>query len=196
MAESDQTVDSILDDLERAATDADRVSIGDVIEVLGGRGFGPLLLVPALIEITPIGGIPGVPTFLAFIIVMISVQMVFGRDHAWLPGFVERRNVSGDRLAEAVRTLRPVGRRLDRWFHGRLRSFTGPRPRRIAAAASIVLCLTVPPLELLPFASTAPMLAIAMFGLAMTLRDGRLMAAAFAASAAALGAALWFWPSW
>jgi hypothetical protein len=38
-------------------------------------------------------------------------------------------------------------------------------------------------LELLPFATTVPMAAIASFGLAMTLRDGLLMALGFLISA-------------
>ncbi len=33
----------------------DRVSIHDIREVLGARSFGPIIAVPALIEITPIG---------------------------------------------------------------------------------------------------------------------------------------------
>jgi hypothetical protein len=49
------------------------------------------------------------------------------------------------------------------------------------------LCLTVPPLEFIPFASTAPMAAIAAFGLAMTLRDGLLMALGFVLSLVAVG---------
>ncbi len=61
----------------------------------------------------------------------------------------------------------------------------------MGAAACLLLCLTVPPLELFPFASTAPMAAIALFGLAMTLRDGLVMALAFLASGAAIGVGAW-----
>ena len=193
MAEDEHKVEAILDDLGRMASETDEPSVGEVIEALGGRGFGPLIFVPALIEITPIGGIPGVPTFLAFIIVVIAVQIVLGRDHLWLPGFVERRSVSGDRLEAAAGKLRPVGKRLDRWFHGSLERLTGPGAWRVAAVICIGLCLTVPPLEFVPFASTAPMAAVAMFGLAMTFHDGRLMATAFAASALSLGVGAWAW---
>jgi hypothetical protein len=57
----------------------------------------------------------------------------------------------------------------------------------------ILLACAVPPLELLPLATTAPMLAIAAFGLAITVRDGALMIAAMvlAATAIAVGAGLW-----
>ena len=57
---------------------------------------------------------------------------------------------------------------------------------RIAAVMVMALCLTVPPLELVPFGSTAPMLAIAAFGLALLVRDGLLMIAALAFSLSAV----------
>lgn len=55
-----------------------------------------------------------------------------------------------------------------------------------AAVIVIVLCRTVPPLEFFPFASSAQMLAIAAFGLALTVRDGALMLAALTLGVAAL----------
>src|SRR5690606_36946996 len=63
---------------------------------------------------------------------------------------------------------------------------------RIAAAICILLALTVPPLELVPFATTAPMGAIAAFGLALFVRDGLLMiiAAALSGGAIAVGVAV------
>ncbi|HSJ79430.1 MAG TPA: exopolysaccharide biosynthesis protein, partial [Erythrobacter sp.] len=45
---------------------------------------------------------------------------------------------------------------------------------------------TVPPLELVPFGSTAPMLAIAAVGLALLVRDGLLMIAATGIALAAV----------
>jgi hypothetical protein len=189
----DHAVEDILDELEGKADGQDHVSVGDTLEALGERGYGPLIFVPALIEISPIGGIPGVPTFLALIIAIFAGQIVAGRDHMWLPGFIERVRVSSKRMKESVEKVRPVARWLDRWFHGRYERLTGDFPRRVAAGVCILLCLSVPPLELLPFASTAPMAAIALFGLAMTLRDGLVMAVAFVAAAVALGVGGWLW---
>ena len=187
MAETSRAVEEILDRLEQTGRDADRATIGDVTDALGDRGVGPFLFVPALIEITPIGGVPGVPTLLALIIALFAVQIVLRRSGMWLPGFLENRSVSGDRLAQAADKLRGPGRWLDRWFHGRFEALTGPRAARLAGVVVLLLCLTVAPLELVPFASTAPMLAIATFGLALTLRDGLLMAAGFGLSLVAAG---------
>lgn len=187
MGRSSRAVEDILDRLEQEGRDDDRATVGDVTGALGDRGFGPFLFVPALIEISPIGGVPGVPTLLALIIALFAVQIVMQPDEMWLPGFLENRSVSGDKLAKSADKLRGIGRWLDRWFHGRLEALTGPKASRIAGIAVLLLCLTVPPLELVPFASTAPMAAIAAFGLAMTLRDGLLMGLGFVLSLVAAG---------
>lgn len=184
----DNSVNGILDELLDAAGSGGAVTVGRMAEAVGHRGYGPFLTIPALIEISPIGGIPGLPTLLALIIVIFSAQIAWGRDHLWLPDALEKRSVKEERLTHAVDRIRPVANWLDKWFHRRLERFAGPSARRAAAVVAILLCLTVPPLELVPFASTAPMGAIALIGLAMLVRDGALMLAAFAL--AAVGAAV------
>jgi hypothetical protein len=176
---SSSSVDSLLDSLQETTEGGGGVALGEIIEAIGDRSYGPLLLVPALVEMSPLGGIPGVPTVLALIILIFAVQIVIGRQHLWLPRMLGDRKVSTRRLEKSLATLRPVARHLDRWFGRRLQWLAGAAAVRAAAVTIIVLCLSVPPLELLPFASAAPMLAIAMFGLAMTVKDGALMLGGF-----------------
>jgi hypothetical protein len=190
-----RAVEEVLDRLGETAEEEGRVSIDDVVSTLGDRGWGPFLFVPALIEISPIGAVPGIPTLLACIIAIFAVQIAWGRERMWLPRILGRRSVSGDRTGKAVEKLRPVGRWLDRWFGARLERFTGARYLRGAAIFILLLCLCVPPLELLPLASTAPMAAIATFGLAMTLRDGLLMALGYLFSIAAVAGGIAIWSS-
>ena len=193
--DSSEQVHSVCDILDRLRTTADkhdRVSVGDVLDAIGDRSYGPAILIPALIEVTPIGGIPGVPTFLALIIALCALQMLFDKDHLWLPGFIQKRAVSGAKLHKAADKLDGIAHRLDKWFHGRLPRFVKQPWPRIAAVAIIILCCTVPPLEFVPFASTAPMLAIASIGLALLVRDGLLMLVALGLSilSLAVGAGL------
>ncbi|PRY94906.1 hypothetical protein BCF33_0509 [Hasllibacter halocynthiae] len=178
------SVNEILDDLRDAAHDG-KVTVGEMAEAMGHRGTAPFLIVPPLIEISPIGGIPGVPTFLALVIAVFAGQIAFGREEPHVPGKLARRGVEGRRLQGATDKLRPLADRLDGWFRGRLSPLTGKPARQAAAAVVLALCLTVPPLELVPFASTIPMGAILVFGLAFLFRDGLLMLGAFAASAVA-----------
>jgi hypothetical protein len=189
-----QCVGDILYDLDELA-EKDDVCIADVVEAFGNRSYGPLLLVPALLEITPVGAIPGVPTFLAVTIAIVAVQMLIGRSHVWLPGFIRKRSVSAEKLREASDKLRKPGKLLDRWFGKRLKTFTGKTAQRVAAVIIIALCISVPPLEVLPFASSGPMLAIACFGLAIMVRDGLLMLIAGAIALGAFGLGLNLWGS-
>ena len=62
---------------------------------------------------------------------------------------------------------RRIGDRLD-WM------LNNPWPK-LAALLILMLCLSVPPLEFIPFASSVPMLAVACVGLALLVRDGLLL---------------------
>ncbi|WP_240624541.1 exopolysaccharide biosynthesis protein [Aurantiacibacter odishensis] len=190
---SPRSVSDILDALDDLADKNEWVSAGQAMQTFGTRTFGPAIMVPALLEITPIGAIPGVPTFLAVIVILVAAQNMIGRKTLWLPGIITNRCVSGEKLAKSADKLRPIARFMDRHFHGRWKRITHAPFAQIAAGMVCLLCLTVPFLEVLPFASSVPMLAIAGFGLAVLVRDGVLMVAALAASMVALGLGLDYW---
>ena len=193
MARAPQKVADVLDCLDELATDNDNVSIGQVLDAFGARTYGPAIMVPALLEITPIGAIIGVPTFLALVIIVITAQWMVGRKHPWIPRFVRNREVSASRLNKASQWLRPFSRFADRYFHRRLKFMTRMPFAQVAAALIILLCLTVPLLEVLPLAASVPMLAIAGFGLAVLMRDGVLMILALSISFGALAMGLDYW---
>lgn len=187
------SVTETLDNLVAAAKQADKVSLEQLTQAFGRRGYGPFLMLPALIEISPIGGVPGVPSFLAFVILLFAVQMLLGRRTLYLPAWIGRRRLSSKALRSGAERMRPVATRLDRWFYGRLPRLTGEPFIRFAALVCILLAITVPPLEIVPFASSAPMAAIAAFGLSILVRDGALMLGAVLLSLLTLvvGAGIW-----
>lgn len=149
-----------------------QVSIGDIQRQIGQRSFGPFLFVPAIIEISPLGGIPGVPTLLALIVSLFAIQMLFGREHFWMPGFLAQRSVSGDKLETGLNKVRPALRWLDKVIRPRLQWATSQSFVRALALLCLILATSVPPLELLPFASSVPFAAICLFGLGLTAKDG------------------------
>ncbi len=195
MADEPHSVGDILDRLDELADEKDEVSLGQTIEAFGNRSYAPFLVILPLIDISPVGSIPGLPTLLALVIVLTAGQLLFGRTHMWLPGFLANRSLKSEKVAKAVKKLRPVAKRMDKWFHGRLPALTQGPMVRVAAAAIIMLTLSVPPLELLPMATTAPMAAIAAFGMALLVKDGLLMIVAFVAAAGAIAAAVGLWGS-
>lgn len=184
----------ILDELDQLADDETQPSVGDVNEKLGNRSVGALMAIPASFELTPIGGIPGVPTMLALIVAIFAVQVAWGRDHMWLPGFLHRRSVKAKKLSKSVEKLRPAARWADRHFGRHLPKLVDTAGTRLAAVAIVTICLTVPPLELIPFASSLPMSAIITFGIGILFQDGRLMALGWAVWVAALIGVFILWP--
>lgn len=185
----------ILDALSAAADGRDEVTVGQINDSVGHRGTGALLMLPASLELTPLGAVPGVPTLLAVIVALFAAQIAASRREMWLPHWLETRHVGTDRLSSAVDRLRPAARWSDRHLGRHLHSLVDPPAPRLVAAAILALCLTVPPLELIPFASSLPMGTIVLFGLALLTGDGRVMALAWATFAAVLFGVWGLWPT-
>ncbi|WP_085581055.1 exopolysaccharide biosynthesis protein [Thalassospira mesophila] len=183
---NDNPVTGIIDQLVETGRVNGDVTLGEMTHALRFRSYGPFLLVPGLIGVSPLGAIPGVPTLLGILIALFAVQMVLGRTHIWLPDIIERQSVAGARLEAAMEKMHPVGRWLDRHFHERLEGVLTHRTIRVAAGICLLLVLPMPFFELVPFAAALPMVAVAGFGLAMTLRDGVVMIAAGIAALVAI----------
>ncbi len=179
-------LDALLDDLDDLDRSGGEVTVGGVIDKVGARGHGVTLLVPGLVGVTPLGGIPGVPTIIGLVVALLSIQLLIGRSALWLPGVLSRRGVASGRVSDAVARLRKPASWIDRIFGRRLEALTGTAAERVAAALCLVFACLLPPLEVVPFAALIPFAAIALLGLALTLQDGILMLVAFAASGAAL----------
>ena len=182
-------LETLVCSLAELARGRDSVTVGEIQDEIGHRSFGPCLFVPAILEISPVGGLPGVPTVLAAVVIFFAGQLLLGHDHFWLPGVLVRRQVSARRLNWGMKKARPAARLLDKVLRPRLQAIMGPAGMKAAAVLCVALCLSVPVLELVPFASSVPFTAIALFGLALIARDGLAMALAFVVSgvAAVLG---------
>lgn len=81
-------LEGLLDELESTSDGTGSVSVEELVGAIGDRSFGPFLLVPALIALTPLGGIPGLPTFLALVVILVAAQLLLGMRRFWLPHFI------------------------------------------------------------------------------------------------------------
>lgn len=184
-------ISTLLDRLGEAREEAgDRLPVGDLLEQVGGRSFGVLLLIPGLLMVSPLSGIPGLPSATAVAVVLIAAQMAFGRDHFSLPGWVERRTIPGERFDKALRFLRPGARFIDRLLRPRLCALTSGAASRLIAALAILIGASMIPLDLVPFANTTAGLALSALGLALVARDGIVLLLGLAFCAGVAGLAL------
>jgi len=164
----------ILETLDRQVED-DTITLQDIVDTFNARGFGPVVLLPALIALLPTGGVPGVPSACGIFIALLAIQLVFGRQSPWLPKKLGERGVSHERWHQITQRAKPWTLRIDRLLEPRLGWLTGNLVQRLLALLMVVLGLGMMPLELLPFAAAIPALAIVIMALGLTAGDGLMM---------------------
>lgn len=184
-------LEGLLDQIESAAGENDEMTLERIMEAVGQRSFGPILVVAGLIILAPlVGDIPGVPTLMAVFILLIAVQVLMGRRHLWLPRWLLDRSVSSDKLEKALGWLRKPAGFVDRLLRPRLEWLT----RRTGVYAMALLCILIaaalPPMELIPFSANAAGIALTALGLALIANDGLLAVVAFLVSAGAVAVVL------
>ena len=175
----------VLDRLSAAGEDAERVSLGAMLDAVGRRSYGPLIMLPGLIALSPLSGIPGVPTTVAGMVLIIAGQLLLGRNHLWLPQWLLRRSAPRGKFDKALRFLRPIARFTDRLVRRRLARFTRDVGVRMIAFVCIAIAVGMPALELLPMASTVAGAAFTAFGLGLMAEDGLLVLVALGLCGAA-----------
>jgi len=150
------------------------VTLASIVEALGSRSFGALILLGGTILASPIAVIPSVPTAAGVLIVIICMQVLLRRDHLWLPALLLRRSIAQDRMCRALRWLRKPAHWIDRVLRPRLRLLSGRPARMVIAATCLLIALALPVMELVPFSAHVAGLALTGFGLSLTARDGLL----------------------
>ncbi|PQO47709.1 exopolysaccharide biosynthesis protein [Blastopirellula marina] len=192
-ASAPENLSDVLDQLVDN-TEGEDASLGDVIDALNSRSFGPVLLVPAVLAVSPLGAIPGVSMLTGALIFVIAAQMLVARSHIWLPKRLLSFSFKREKLVESVKSTRPWAEWIERWIHNRL-AFLIDAPFQPAIAVMImILAALFIPLAFLPFAVAVPGIAISLIALGMTAKDGVLVLAGWGVSLAAIGLAVAFWP--
>ena len=170
-----QPISDLLDELKRETEGNERVTLHDVVQTVSGRSLGPPLLLIGLLMISPVAGIPGVPTALALLVVFICAQLLAGFHNIWLPSFLRNKGFKREKAVKGLDNFARMVEKVERFFKPRLEFLVSKPFRRFAAVLAIVLAVCTPPLELLPFMAAIPGLAIFLIGLAVTTHDGLVM---------------------
>ena len=181
------SLEQLLERIGEADGDGDRISLGAIVEAVGRRSFGPLLLLAGLVTLSPIGDIPGTPTIMAVLVLLIAGQLLFRRKHFWLPRWLLARSVAQSKLRKAIGWLRKPARFTDRALRPRLGLFTQNGAIYAIAIVCIVIAFAMPAMEVVPFSATGAGAALTAFGLALIAEDGLLALIAFLFTALTLG---------
>lgn len=174
------TLEQLIDRIDDSTQDGDRVSLDDILAIIGRRTFGPILLVAGLITLAPvIGDIPGVPTLIGLLVLLVAIQLLLNRRHFWLPRFLLERSVARDNLDQALSWLRPPARFIDRFLRPRLVAFTECPAVYGIALACILIAISMPAMEVIPFSANLAGAALTAFGFSLIARDGLFAVVAF-----------------
>jgi hypothetical protein len=152
-------------------TPGERIPLGDLIDALGERTFGLVMLVLALPCAIPF--LYGVPQVVSIPMLFVAAQLVIGRRALWLPQGLRARSFSKADYAAMIARARPWLLRLERLSRPRLVALTRPPLDQVVGLAMLIasLSIAVP----LPLTNTVPGIGVAILALGLIERDGLLV---------------------
>ena len=188
--------------LTAGADTPEHLTLAEIVSRLDDQARGVLMILFALPNCVP--GIPGTSAITGFPLVFLTLQMAFNRP-PWLPGFIARRSVSRQWLADVTARAAPWLRRVELFIRPRLPALTSDTAERLVGALGVVLSLTI--MLPIPFGNSLPAIALIVFSMGFIGRDGVWilggiflvgMSAAllFLAGSAALFAMVHLWANW
>ena len=144
-------------------------SVGALMDAIGDKGFGLLLIVLALPSALPVPAM-GYSTPFGICMVMIAVQIFFGRKHLWLPKRLKKiriplkmvQSIASFALHFLKRTEKLIKPR-QRWIHSRL-------GHSILSITIFVMALFM--VFPIPGTNTLPAMAIFVIGISIAEEDG------------------------
>lgn len=149
------------------------IRFGVLLNAVGRRSYGPILLLLGLIAVSPLTALPLTTSIVASITLLVALQMAIGLKRPWLPRPVLNIRVPRQAFLRFLDCARPKVDQLEgvilreRWTFLSVPLFVNAVAICVCAVALITF-----PLSLIPFAPLAPGIAIVVFGLGMTARDG------------------------
>ncbi|WP_074219114.1 exopolysaccharide biosynthesis protein [Rhodovulum sp. ES.010] len=172
-SDDDWIISGLLEDLAALALSRDRISVAELVETMGRRGFGPLLVVLSAFLILPVGILPGIPAVVSILLILVGGRMMSGETTLWIPARLGRVGFSGHVLAASVARAQPVALRL--------RPLVAPRLAFLVSSAvmsrvvALILMVTGAVILLVGFIPGLPFvlsLHVLLLGIALSSRDG------------------------
>jgi hypothetical protein len=154
-----------------------RLSVGEIVVWFEGQdGLGPVLFVLTLPVLLPLP--PGASMVLALPLLLVAPQIAVGRGRLWLPRWLAGRTFERKVFAKLVRRILPLLEWIEALGRPRLSILTGPIGTRLVGIACTVIALVL--VLPIPFANLVPALALSLFALGLTRKDGLMVLAGYA----------------
>lgn len=162
----------------------ERVTFGEMLDVLGERGFGLLLIMLATPNLLPFPGVPGVSFVTGMAILYIAIQLILAKDEPVLPAWISGKSFTRGQLSRFIVKTNSFLRWLERPIRPRWTPVvTGFGERLIGVVALIhAVTLALP----IPMGNLPQAVALIMFALALIELDGLMAVLGYLASIAAM----------
>lgn len=153
----------------------DHVSMGDLVEHFGRRAFGAVLFLFAILNLFPWP--PGGTTITGAPLLLISLQVAWGRRTVWLPRALLGRGVEAAAFRKGLDKLLPWLERVEKVSRPRLSFLFGPVGDRVLGGVCVLLALVI----VLPIfgGNFLPAVAASFLALSLVQRDGLLALAGY-----------------
>lgn len=150
--------------------EGDKISFKLLIEQLGSRAYGILLVLLTLPNAIPISGVLGISTLTGLLMLIFSVQMAFAIEKPWLPKFIAEKGISKELLLKALKVVSPYLKKIEPFIKPRMTMLNTPTALRVIGWIIVAFCIAI--LIPIPFSNFGPALAIFLIGLGMLEKDG------------------------
>ncbi len=167
-AEAEDLSTATSDLLRRFAGTGEAVSIGQLVEALGERSFGVLLVVLALPVAIP--ALYGIPQIVSVPMLLLAGQIALGRTTLWLPQSVLHREIKADTFNTLVKRTVPLLGWLEMITKPRLSFLTHGIMAQFAGLLMCVYCISI--MIPLPGTNTVPGIGVGIAALGLIERDG------------------------
>jgi hypothetical protein len=149
------------------------ISINEILGLLGERAFGLGILVFSLPNSLPIPSPPGFSTITGIPIILLGLQMAFGRKTPWLPRRIGNYKIARSKFAEFLVKALPYIQKVERLLHPRLHFMHSKFAERIIGVIFLAfgVILSMP----IPFANFLPGLSMSLVALGLIELDGALI---------------------
>jgi hypothetical protein len=148
----------------------ERVRLRDLVNALGDRAFGLLILIFALPNAVGLGTIPGLSTVFGVPQMFIAAQMALGWHKPWLPDWVLEKSLARGDFLKMVSTSTPYLQRAEKLLRPRWAFMSSYFAERLLGIVFLLMATIVA--MPIPGGNWPPAIAMAFIAIGLVERDG------------------------
>lgn len=148
----------------------DFVTVGELMYALHERGFGLLMVIFVLPNSMPIPFPPGFTSLFAVPMAFLAVQMMMGRESAWLPSWIERRSMRRTTVARVIEVAAPKLKKIEKLMRPRWTFAATETGEKIIGVFCMIFAISIA--IPLPWTNFIPGLGTLIMSLGLLSKDG------------------------